>query len=46
MFVDALRAIGRLGPPDWAEDGVTLEAAEHLRSVFAQWRERLSQAGA
>jgi hypothetical protein len=45
-FVDALRAIGRLGPADWAEDGVAAEAADHLRSIFGDWRDRLSRAGA
>jgi hypothetical protein len=36
-FLDALRAISRLGPPDWAEDGVNPAAAERLRTIFRGW---------
>ncbi|MGH3437319.1 MAG: nucleotidyl transferase AbiEii/AbiGii toxin family protein [Pseudonocardiaceae bacterium] len=45
-FVDALRAIARLGPADWAEDGVPANDVERLRSRFDAWREQLMQSGA
>jgi hypothetical protein len=45
-FVDALRAIARLGAADWSEDGVSIEAASQLRSVFTRWRTQLSGPGA
>lgn len=45
-FVDALRAIARLGPADWAEDGVPAGEVECLRSRFDAWREQLMQSGA
>lgn len=42
-FIDALRAIRRLGPPDWAEDGISEADAERLNEVFGDWRMRLGQ---
>jgi hypothetical protein len=40
-FLDALRAIARLGTEDWAEDGVSAETAVHLRSLFGNWQDEL-----
>jgi Nucleotidyl transferase AbiEii toxin, Type IV TA system len=42
-FLDALRAIARLGPADWAEDGILQEAAARMRSEFDQWRSELEE---
>jgi hypothetical protein len=42
-FLDALRSIARLGPDDWAEDGISAETATRLRSVFDQWRDTLKE---
>lgn len=44
-FVDALRAIARLTPADWAEDGVSEQDADRLRDVFDSWRLRLAPPG-
>jgi Nucleotidyl transferase AbiEii toxin, Type IV TA system len=41
-FLDAIRAIARLTPDDWAEDGVSPEDAERLRAVFADWLAQLA----
>jgi hypothetical protein len=40
-FIDALRAIARLGPEDWAEDGIDRETAERMRTVFGDWQGQL-----
>jgi hypothetical protein len=40
-FLDALRAIARLGPQDWAEDGIGPEIAERMRTVFNDWQAQL-----
>jgi len=40
-FVDALNAIKRLTPDDWAEDGVDAAAIDGLHSTFADWRQSL-----
>jgi len=37
-FIDALRAIGRLRPRDWAEDGITEQTADHVYGVVDDWR--------
>ncbi|HYS41356.1 MAG TPA: nucleotidyl transferase AbiEii/AbiGii toxin family protein [Pseudonocardiaceae bacterium] len=41
-FVDALRAIQRLGAADWAEDGITTDDATRLHALFDDWRTRLT----
>jgi hypothetical protein len=33
--------MARLGPADWAEEGVAPETAEHLRTVFDTWQRQL-----
>ena len=43
-FVDALRAIERLSSADWAEDGITPADATRLHGLFAEWRQRLTNA--
>lgn len=40
-FIDALRAIARLGDADWAEDGISNDDAQRLRRTFDAWRNRL-----
>lgn len=40
-FIDALRAITRLQPPDWAQDGITEDDARRLRALFDAWRSQL-----
>lgn len=40
-FVDALRAIHRLGPADWAEDGIPTDDTTRLHTLFDDWRTRL-----
>jgi len=40
-FIDALRAIGRLGPGDWAEDGIIEQTADHVYRVVDDWRREL-----
>jgi hypothetical protein len=42
-FVDSLRAIARLGPADWAEDGVPPGAVDQLRATFDAWRAHLTR---
>lgn len=44
-FVDALNAIKRLTPDDWAEDGVDNASVDGLRTTFADWHDRLSRDG-
>jgi hypothetical protein len=40
-FIDALRAISRLGDDDWAEDGINNDDAQRLRTTFDSWRKQL-----
>lgn len=40
-FIDALRAISRLGDADWAEDGIDSDDAHRLRKMFDSWRNQL-----
>jgi hypothetical protein len=40
-FIDALRAIARLGNADWAEDGINSDDAQRLRINFDAWRNQL-----
>jgi hypothetical protein len=40
-FLDALNAIKRLTPQDWAEDGIDANAVDDLRSTFAGWHRAL-----
>lgn len=40
-FIDALRAIARLGDADWAEDGISSDDAQRLRITFHAWRDYL-----
>jgi hypothetical protein len=42
-FIDALRAIARLSPADWAEDGIPTADAQRLNSLFDQWRTNLTE---
>jgi hypothetical protein len=44
-FLVALRAIARLSPADWAEDGISEQDAQRLRDVFDIWRSRLASSG-
>ncbi|GAB3880205.1 nucleotidyl transferase AbiEii/AbiGii toxin family protein [Kibdelosporangium lantanae] len=44
-FVDSLTAIARLGPADWAEDGVPADVVEQLRTTFDAWRRQLTRTG-
>jgi hypothetical protein len=41
MFIDALRAIVLLSNADWAEDGITSDDAQRLRTTFDAWRNQL-----
>jgi predicted nucleotidyltransferase component of viral defense system len=41
-FLDALRAIRRLGQDDWTEDGITPDDATRLHTLFDKWRDRLT----
>jgi len=41
-FLDALNAINRLTPDDWAEDGIDAAAVDDLRSTFQRWALQLS----
>lgn len=41
-FIDALRAIARLGPADWAEDGIDADRVDQLRTLFDHWRRQLA----
>ena len=41
-FLDALNAIKRLTPQDWAEDGIDANVIDDLRSTFAGWRRSLA----
>jgi hypothetical protein len=36
-FLDALRAIARLTPADWAEDGISQQDVQRLVTVFERW---------
>jgi hypothetical protein len=40
-FIDALRAIARLGDADWAEDGINTDDAQRLGTKFDAWRKQL-----
>jgi len=40
-FRDALRAMRRLGPADWAEDGIDTDTAQRLQTTFSAWCEQL-----
>jgi hypothetical protein len=42
-FIDALRAIGRLTPADWAEDGIATDDIQRLNDLFGQWRATLAE---
>jgi nucleotidyltransferase AbiEii toxin of type IV toxin-antitoxin system len=44
-FIDALRAIHRLGLAEWAEDGIPGGDATRLRTLFDNWRAHLTCAG-
>jgi hypothetical protein len=44
-FIDALRAIHRLGLAEWAEDGIPEGDATRLRTLFDNWRAHLTCAG-
>jgi hypothetical protein len=37
-----LRAIARLGPADWAEDGIDADLVDQLRALFDDWRRQLA----
>jgi hypothetical protein len=41
-FLDALRAIARLGSADWAEDGIDPDTAQRLNAAFTTWRHQLA----
>jgi hypothetical protein len=41
-FVDALRAIDRLTPSDWEEDGVDVADVGRVRQLFDDWRSQLT----
>ena len=41
-FLDALNAIKRLTPQDWAEDGIDADAIDDLRAAFAKWHRMLA----
>lgn len=41
-FLDALNAIARLTPDDWAEDGIDATAVDQLRSTFGEWHQQLA----
>jgi hypothetical protein len=41
-FIDALRAMARLGPADWAEDGIDPDTAHRLTAAFTAWRHQLA----
>lgn len=43
-FLDALNAINRLTPEDWAEDGIDAAVVDGLRSTFKDWHEQISRA--
>jgi hypothetical protein len=45
-FLDALNAIRRLTPQDWAEDGIDADVINDLRSTFAGWHRALATAEA
>lgn len=40
-FLDALNAIARLTPDDWAEDGIDAMAVDQLRLIFGEWHRQL-----
>ncbi|MGH3856958.1 MAG: hypothetical protein ACRDR6_26450 [Pseudonocardiaceae bacterium] len=42
-FIDALRAIARLGDADWAEDGISNDDVQRLHTTFDAWRNRLGK---
>jgi hypothetical protein len=41
-FLDALRAMDRLRPAEWQEDGISIEDAERLTVLFTEWRSQLT----
>ena len=41
-LVDALRAIDRLTPGDWEEDGVDVADGGRVRQLFGDWRSQLT----
>ena len=41
-FLDALRAMGRLRPAEWQEDGISTQDAERLTALFTEWRGQLT----
>lgn len=41
-FLDALNAIKRLTPDDWAEDGIEADVIDDLRFTFAEWHHTLA----
>jgi hypothetical protein len=41
-FLDALRAMARLGRADWAEDGIDPDTAHRLTTAFTAWRDQLA----
>ena len=41
-LVDALRALDRLTPGDWEEDGVDVADGGRVRQLFGDWRSQLT----
>ena len=41
-LVDTLRAIDRLTPGDWEEDGVDVADGGRVRQLFGDWRSQLT----
>lgn len=42
-FIDALRAIARLTPADWTEDGIPTGDIPRLNTLFNEWRAHLTR---
>lgn len=42
-FIDALRAIARLTPADWTEDGIPTGDIPRLNALFDEWRAHLTR---